>query len=60
MNLSLKYNSKKIFCPQTYIYIHIYVCVTRLGKNSLIADWVKIEFFPEMVSTKFKYFMHKI
>ena len=34
--------------------------VTGFGKNDLIAGLVKIDFFPEKASTKFKYCLRKI
>ena len=34
--------------------------VTGFRKTGLIAGLVKIDFFPEKVSTKFKYCLHKI
>ena len=38
----------------------VYLIVTTFGKNGLIAGLVKIDFFPEKVSTKFKYCLCKI
>ena len=34
--------------------------VTGFGKTGLIAGLVKIDFFPEKASTKFKYCLRKI
>ena len=39
-------------------YLPVYV--TGFGKNGLIAGLVKIDFFPEKASTKFKYCLRKM
>ena len=36
------------------------IFVTGFGKTGLIAGLVKIDFFPEKASTKFKYCLRKI
>ena len=38
----------------------IFIFVTGFGKTGLIAGLVKIDFFPEKASTKFKYCLRKI
>ena len=43
---------------QPLIVLSIYV--TGLRKNGLIAGLAKIDFFPEMAFTKFKYCLRKI
>ena len=43
--------------PTSHVYI---LYVTVLKKNGLIAGLAKIDFFPEMASTKLRYCLSKI
>ena len=45
---------------QTAVIINTSTNVTGFGKTGLIAGLVKIDFFPEKASTKFKYCLRKI
>ena len=49
----LKYDSN-------FIFVHKHIYVTGFGKTGLIAGLVKIDFFPEKASTKFKVCLRKI